>query len=113
MAIEVHELEHDAQVFGWYLYVVGELKWDSCAEVPMQFPFANNVSAWRPSEFVYYMCILLLLVQVFCLLYFFYLIGCKNGFLVHTCVHDIIYNIRVLWTAGSHDYSCSFCEKML
>ena len=28
-------------------------------------------------EFVYYMCILLLLVRVFWLLYFFYLIGCK------------------------------------
>lgn len=49
MAIEVHELQHDAQIFGWYLYVVGELKWDSCAEVPMQFQFANNLGAWRPS----------------------------------------------------------------
>ena len=28
-------------------------------------------------EVVYYMCILLLLVQVFWLLYFLYLIGCK------------------------------------
>lgn len=49
MAIEVHELQRDAQVFGWYLYVVGELKWDSCAKVPMQFPFANNLGAWRLS----------------------------------------------------------------
>lgn len=49
VAIEVHELQHDAQVFGWYLYVVGELKWESCAKVPMQFPFAHNLSALSPS----------------------------------------------------------------
>lgn len=36
MAVEVHELQRDSQVFGWYLYV-GELKWDGRAKVPMQF----------------------------------------------------------------------------
>jgi hypothetical protein len=48
-AIEVCELQHDAQIFGWYLYVVGELKWGNCAKIPMHFPFASNLGAWRPS----------------------------------------------------------------